>query len=99
MSICSVVVHTKPEATLKASAAIENMPHCEVMGAESGRIVVVIDVRNRKVMSDTIMALNDVEGVINVSLVYEYFEPDDELGVPDPAAEAAPLADGGSCGA
>ena len=99
MSICSVVVHTKPESTLKASAAIENMDHCEVMGAENGRIVVVIDVRNRKKMSDTIMALNDVEGVINVSLVYEYFEADDELGVPDPAAEAAPFANGGSCGA
>jgi nitrate reductase NapD len=99
MSICSVVVHTKPEATLKASATIETMPHCEVMGAEGGRVVVVIDVRNRKVMSDTIMALNDVDGVINVSLVYEYFEPDDELGVPEPAAESAPLANGGSCGA
>ena len=99
MSICSVVVHTKPEATLKASTIIESMDHCEVMGAENGRIVVVIDVRNRKVMSDTIMALNDVEGVINVSLVYEYFEPDDELGVPEPAAGAMPFAEGGSCGA
>jgi len=99
MSICSVVVYTKPEATLKVSATIEGMPHCEVMGAESGRIVVVIDVRNRQKMSDAIMALNDVEGVVNVSLIYEYFEPDDELGVPEPAAETMPFANGGSCGA
>ncbi len=98
MSICSVVVHTKPEATLKASATIESMPHCEVMGAESGRIVVVIDVRNRQKMSDAIMALNDVEGVVNVSLIYEYFEPDDELGVAEPPAETVTCADGGSCG-
>jgi len=52
MSICSVVVHTKPEATLKVSATIEGMPHCEVMGAESGRIVVVIDVRNRQKVAE-----------------------------------------------
>ena len=99
MSICSVVVYTRPEATLKASAAIENMDHCEVMGAENGRIVVVIDARNRKKMSDTIMALNDVEGVINVSLVYEYFEADDELGVSGEEAGEAAFANGGSCGA
>ncbi len=98
MSICSVVVHSRPEATLKVSTTIENMPHCEVMGAENGRIVVVIDVRNRAVMSDTIMALNDVEGVVGVSLIYEYFEEDDELGVPEQAAEPVPFADGGSCG-
>ena len=98
MSICSVIVYSRPEATLKTSAIIGEMPHCEVMGAENGRIVVVIDVRNRAAMSDAIMALNDVEGVVGVSLIYEYFEEDDELGVPEKAAEPVPFADGGSCG-
>ncbi len=80
MSICSVVVFSRPEKTDAVRAEIETRAHCEVAAAESGRVIVVIDTHDRQVMSDTIMALNDIDGVINVSLVYEYFEPDDVIG-------------------
>ncbi len=88
MSICSVVVFSRPEETDTVRAEIESRAHCEVVAAESGRIIVVIDTHDRQVMSDTIMALNDIKGVINVSLVYEYFEPDDVIGKARPDGTA-----------
>ena len=80
MSICSVVVFTRPEATDTVRADIAAREYCEVAAAESGRVIVVIDTHDRQQMSDTIMAFNDIAGVINVSLVYEYFEPGDSIG-------------------
>ncbi len=84
MSICSLVVHARPEATQDVRRAIEaEHDCCEVAAAEKGRLVVVIDTRDRARMSDTIMALNDITGVISVSLVFEYFEEDDRIGGAD----------------
>ncbi len=81
MSICSLVVYARPEATEEVRSAIEKgYEVCEVVAAESGRLVVVIDTHDRQQMSDTIMALNDIEGVITVSLVFEYFEEGDRIG-------------------
>ena len=80
MSICSVVVFSRPEKTDAVRSEIESRSHCEVVAAQDGRAVVVIDTHDRQVMSDTIMALHDIDGVIGVSLVYEYFEPDDVIG-------------------
>ena len=80
MSICSVVVFTRPESTDAVSNEIATRKHCEVMAQDTGRIIVVIDTHDRQVMSDTIMAFHDIDGVINVSLVYEYTEPGDVIG-------------------
>ena len=74
MSICSLVVFTKPEATEKVKANIEKREGCEVPGYETGKIVVLMDHPSRDVMSRTIMDIHNISGVISVSLVYEYFE-------------------------
>ncbi len=101
MSICSVVVFTRPESTDTVHADIAARVHCEVAAAESGRVIVIIDTHDRQVMSDTIMALNDIDGVIGVSLVYEYFEPGDTIGnapASDVARDDTACMAGESCG-
>ena len=74
MSICSLVVFTNPEATEKVKANIEKREGCEVPGYEAGKLVVLMDHPSREVMSQTIMDIHNIPGVISVSLVYEYFE-------------------------
>ncbi len=74
MSICSLVVYTNPEKMEAVKADIEKREGCEVPAAENGKIVVVIDTPSRDVMSQTIMDLNNIPGVVNVALIYEYFE-------------------------
>ncbi len=74
MSICSLVVYTNPESMEAVVADIEKREGCEAPAAENGKIVVVIDTPSRDVMSQTIMDLNNIPGVINVALIYEYFE-------------------------
>ena len=83
MSICSLVVFTKPEATETVKAEIEKRKGCEVPGYEAGKLVVLMDHPSRDVMSQTIMDIHNLTGVITVSLVYEYFEDNDS------AAQAA----------
>jgi nitrate reductase NapD len=74
MSICSLVVYAKPEKMEAVCADINGREGCEVKGAQDGKIVVLMDHPSRDVMSRTIMDLNNIPGVITVSLVYEYFE-------------------------
>ena len=77
MSICSLVVFSTPEKMEGISSAIGEREGCEVAAAENGKMVVLIDTPSRDVMSQTIMDLNNIPGVVNVSFVYEYFEEGD----------------------
>ncbi len=105
MSICSVVIFTRPEATEEVSAEVARRRFCEVVAARQGRIVAVLDTHDRQAMSDTIMAFHDIEGVVNVSLAYEYTEPGDVIGnargkgaARDEAAACVPGDGGCGCG-
>jgi nitrate reductase NapAB chaperone NapD len=44
---------------------------------ELGKLVVLIDHPERRVISDTMMDMNQIDGVISTSLIYEYFEDDE----------------------
>ncbi len=78
MSIYSLVVHTKPENIESVTHALEAIEAVEVHGInEKGKIVVSLDHPDRDFCSDTIMSFHDIPGVLNSSLVYEYFEDDD----------------------
>ncbi len=75
MSICSLVVHTKPENVSTVSEHLIKMDGVEVHAAtEAGKLVVTIDHPERQVCSANMMAMQNVPGVISASLIYEYFE-------------------------
>jgi nitrate reductase NapD len=75
MSICSLVVYARPEKLKEVRADIEQRKGCEVSAvSEDGKLVALLDLSSRDLMSQTIMDLNNIPGVITVSLVYEYFE-------------------------
>jgi nitrate reductase NapD len=78
MSIYSLVVHTKPENIESVSEQLQQKQGVNVHGInEKGKIVVSLDHPDRGYCSDTIMSFHNIPGVLNSSLIYEYFEDDD----------------------
>jgi len=79
MSIYSVVIHTKPENINSVSSALENIKGVELHAtSDLGKLIVTLDHPDRAYCSDTLMGFHNIPGVINSSLVYEYFEEDDK---------------------
>ena len=75
MSICSLVVHTKPENINIVSERLSALDGVEIHAAsEQGKLVVTVDHPDRQVCSDNIMAMQNLTGVLSASLVYEHFE-------------------------
>ena len=75
MTICSLVVYSKPENTASVENSLTDMDGVEVHVSDaSGKLVVTVDHTDRTRCSETIMGLSAVPGVINTALVYEYHE-------------------------
>ena len=73
MNVSSLVVRARPDACAAVRAALERMPGVEVSAASSaGQFVVVTDHDNTAAAADTFVAIHAIEGVLAVSLVYEY---------------------------
>lgn len=78
MSIYSLVVHARPENIESITNTLKAMEAVDVHGInEKGKIVVSLDHPDRNYCSDTIMSFHDIPGVLNSSLIYEYFEDND----------------------
>ncbi len=75
MSICSLVVFTKPQNLAPVEQALEALDGVEIHATDpKGRVVVTVDQPDRTICSETIMGLANIDGVINTALVYEYVE-------------------------
>lgn len=75
MSICSLVVHARPENLASVGELLSAMEGVEIHGSNpDGKLVVVIDHPDREVCSRTVMDMQNVPGVINASLVYDYID-------------------------
>ncbi len=79
MSICSLIVHSRPENLDPVQQSLDEMEGVEVRARdELGKLVVLIDHPERQVVADIMMSMNQIDGVLNTSLIYEYFEDDDQ---------------------
>ena len=77
VSISGLVIHTLPDRTRSVRSAIAGMTGVEVHATtEDGRLVVTVDEPDPKRATDTLVALNGLDGVLNAALVYNYFEHD-----------------------
>ncbi|MEA3291478.1 MAG: chaperone NapD [Pseudomonadota bacterium] len=75
MGICSMVVHTKPENIQSVSQALTALEGVEVHAqSKEGKLVVSIDHPEPEVCSRSMMEMQNIPGVVNASLIYEYFE-------------------------
>ncbi len=79
MTICSMVVHTRPEKIEAVRHAITEHDGVEVHAvSEEGKMVVTIDHPDYTYCSERVMQMNNVDGVLSAALIYEYHDDDDE---------------------
>ena len=69
--ISSLVVHARPEGISAVTTAIGELGGAEVHGAsDEGKLVVTLESESESGMLDRIDAINDIEGVLSVAMVY-----------------------------
>jgi nitrate reductase NapD len=73
MNICSLVVHTRPEMLGAVQSHLESLPGVEIHGAAAeGKLVVTVEDTSETQANETVMAVGDLEGVVNAVLIYHY---------------------------
>ena len=85
MSISGLVIHTRPIQTEAVARKIGALDGAEIhAAADDGRLVVTVDEPDNAKATDAFVKIQDLDGVLSVSLVYNYFEqPTDEKEVID----------------
>lgn len=75
MSISSLVVNVLPKNLGRVTADLNRLDGVEVQGSNpNGTLVVLVDHPDRRVCGQSIMDIQNIAGVINASLVYDYIE-------------------------
>ncbi|MGG4607780.1 chaperone NapD [Providencia sp. Me31A] len=70
--VCSLIVQVKSERMSAVSEKIARFSNCEVAisSPENGKLIVVVEGQGSRALLDTIDLVRDIEGVLDVSLVY-----------------------------
>ncbi|HDR1021270.1 TPA: chaperone NapD [Pasteurella multocida] len=70
--VCGLIVQGNPDKIEEIQTALLAMPHTEipVLDAEKGKLVVVMQSHDKHVLHEQMEAARDIDGVIDVSLVY-----------------------------
>ncbi len=82
--VCSLIVQVKSERIPAVTEELNQLADCEVAisSPENGKLIVVVEGQHSKTLLDTIDLARDIEGVLDVSLVYhqqdEQCEENDE---------------------
>lgn len=83
MTICSLVVQTKPEHLEAVSKTLTSMNGVEIHAQnEYGKMVISIDHPSREYCSKAMTDMTHINGVMSTSLVYEYqedLEPEQQI--------------------
>ena len=75
MNISSLVVHTRPEFLPSLKKELENLPGTEVHGtSDDGRVVITIEDNAAQSAADTMLAVQNMKGVLSAALAYHYFD-------------------------
>jgi nitrate reductase NapD len=79
MNISSMVVRTRPESVAPLKAALLEIPGLEIHAAtEDGRLIVTLEDTPEQSVSEAVMRVSTVPGVIAASLVYEYTDTESQ---------------------
>ena len=75
MNISGVIVKAYPVHIHSIEKALVTMDGVEVHGNnEDGRIVITVEDKNANNISDTLVKIQDVPGVLSASMIYHQFE-------------------------
>ncbi len=75
MNISGVLVATRPKNIEKITAQLITLEGVEVHGAsEMGKLVVTIESEHEGKMADTVVAIQNIKGVLSASMIYHHNE-------------------------
>jgi len=75
MNISGVIVKAYPEKILSIEKILSTMDGVEVHGNnEDGRIVITVEQESANGLSDTLVEIQDVPGVLSAAMIYHQFE-------------------------
>ena len=82
ISVCGVMVFVHPDRRDEVEANMLEIPGLEIHGAsEEGKLVVTIETESYKKTGDAVTRLQNVEGILSISMIYQHAESvdDDEM--------------------
>ncbi|WP_413789438.1 chaperone NapD [Gallibacterium faecale] len=70
--VCGVVVQGRPDKLTQISEKLLEVPNTEIHGSDPvlGKLVVVMQSHNQRILLENMENARNIDGVINVSLVY-----------------------------
>jgi len=75
MNISGVLVKAYPENLMTIGETLASMPGVEVHGNnDDGRIVITVEDESANDITDTLVQIQDVSGVLSASMIYHQFE-------------------------
>jgi nitrate reductase NapD len=73
MNISSIVVKTRPDRSSSLQGELAVIPGVEVHAAkEDGTIVITVEDTPQQAPADTLMGVQNLQGVLSASLIYNY---------------------------
>lgn len=80
LHIAGVLVQARAAAMARLRGSVAQLPGATLaQSADDGRLVVVVEHGSAQGVMDTLSALRDLPGVLNVALVYQHAEPWDAM--------------------
>ena len=80
MTICSLVIQTKPDYLKTVNKSLTNMDGIEIHTQnKQGKLAITIDHPSREYCSKAMVDITHIQGVMSTSLVFEYQEDLDDF--------------------
>ena len=78
MQIAGVLVHARPEWVDRVAVSLGTLPGVEIHARlESSRFVVTVEEEPGSFISETLIRLQNVQGVMSAAMVYQHSEEDE----------------------
>jgi nitrate reductase NapD len=73
MNISSIVIHTRPQDSSSLLGELAELPGVDVHAAlADGRIVITVEDTPENSPAETLMYVQNMQGVLNAALIYNY---------------------------
>ncbi len=78
MNIAGVLVHARPEFETEVAASLECLTGVEIhTKTDDSRFVVTVEEQGDHQISDTLIELNHIKGVLSAAMVYQHTEDEE----------------------
>jgi nitrate reductase NapD len=80
MNISSIVIHARPQDSTRLRGELAEMPGVDVHAVlDDGRIVITVEDTPENAPAETLMQVQNMQGVLNAALIYNYCDEQIDL--------------------